>query len=160
MTLLQRVPNLLTLSRIVLTVFFLFFVYSSQASSFIALLIFIAASLTDYYDGKLARRLNSSSHLGAFLDPLADKILIMGAFISFVGLKLIPAWMVIVILAREFLITGLRLVAAGFDRHIPASRLAKHKMLSQVIAVYLILIFMVSKDFNWFKESLDLFHGI
>ncbi|MDP8215892.1 MAG: CDP-diacylglycerol--glycerol-3-phosphate 3-phosphatidyltransferase [Candidatus Kaelpia imicola] len=149
MTLLQRLPNILTVSRILLAFFFLLFIFSSfEWASVIALAIFIVASLTDYYDGKLARKLNVTSKFGAFLDPLADKILIMVAFISFVSLKLIPAWMVIVILAREFMITGLRLLAAGLGKVIPASRLAKHKTLSQVIAVYLILILICLKELS------------
>jgi CDP-diacylglycerol---glycerol-3-phosphate 3-phosphatidyltransferase len=150
MTLLQRLPNILTLSRIVLAILFFIFIFSSLPwASVIALLIFTAASLTDYYDGLLARRLNVVSRFGVFLDPLADKILIIGAFISFVSLSLIPAWMVIVILAREFTITGLRLLAAGSGRRsIPASRLAKHKTLSQVIAVYFILILISIEDLN------------
>ncbi len=148
MILLQRLPNILTLSRIVLAVLFFFSIFSSfKLASVVALIIFTVASLTDYYDGKLARKLNVVSKFGAFLDPLADKILIMGAFISFVSLEFIPAWMVIVILAREFMITGLRLLAAGSSRRsIPASRIAKHKTVSQVIAVYFILILMSLKE--------------
>ncbi len=150
MTLLQRLPNILTSSRIVLAVIFLLSIFSSfKWASVVALVIFTVASLTDYYDGKLARKLGVVSKFGAFLDPLADKILIMGAFISFVSLELIPAWMVIVILAREFMITGLRLLAAGSSRRsIPASRLAKHKTVSQVIAVYLILISISLRDLS------------
>ncbi|MDP8253160.1 MAG: CDP-diacylglycerol--glycerol-3-phosphate 3-phosphatidyltransferase [Candidatus Kaelpia aquatica] len=149
MTLLQRLPNILTASRILFALFFLLFIFSSlKLASVIALAIFIVASLTDYYDGKLARKLNVTSKFGAFLDPLADKILIMGAFISFVSLELIPAWMVIIILAREFMITGLRLLAAGFGGTIPASRLAKHKTVSQVIAVYLVLISICLKELS------------
>ena len=150
MTLLQRLPNILTSSRIVLAAIFFLSIFSSfKWASVVALAIFTAASLTDYYDGKLARKLGVVSKFGAFLDPLADKILIMGAFISFVSLELIPAWMVIVILAREFMITGLRLLAAGSSRRsIPASRLAKHKTVSQVIAVYLILISISLRDLS------------
>ncbi len=153
MTLLQRLPNILTMSRFVLALFFMLFLFSPlEGASIIALIIFIVASLTDYCDGKLARKLNVVSKFGAFLDPLADKVLIMGAFISFVSLELIPAWMVIIILAREFMITGLRLLAASFGRAIPASRLAKHKTLSQVIAVYLILVSICLRELGLVSE--------
>lgn len=157
----RNLPNVLSLSRIILTVFFLFFLFSSlKYSNLIALIIFALASITDYLDGKVARWYNSTSRLGIFLDPLADKILIIAAFISFVELELIPAWMVIVILAREFLITGLRLVAASFGNSIPASRIAKHKTVSQIIAIYLILIFLSLKEYDPAQNLLFYFQDI
>jgi len=89
----------------------------------LALLIFIAASLTDLYDGWLARRNNSITDLGKFMDPLADKLLVSAAFISFVELRelSIPAWMVIIIISREFIITGLRTLAASKGKVLAAT---------------------------------------
>lgn len=149
MTFWQSTPNILTFSRMLLTLFFLVVLFLPfKGSNIVALIIFLLASLTDYFDGKLARLRNITSELGKFLDPFADKILIIGAFIAFVELKLIPGWMVIVILTREFLITGLRLVAVSFKKSIPATRIAKHKTLSQILAIYLILIFLCLKDYG------------
>jgi len=156
MTFLQKLPNFLTVSRIILAVVFLFFLLMPfEGSNLIALLVFTLASLTDYFDGKIARWQKSTSAFGAFLDPLADKILIVSAFVAFVEMRLIPAWMVMVILAREFLITGLRLIASGFGKSIPASRIAKHKTVSQMIAVYLILIFICLKDYSFLQHYLS-----
>ena len=149
MTFLQRLPNILTVSRIILAGIFLFLLLfvTFEGVYFIALLVFLLASLTDYFDGKIARWQKSTSVIGAFLDPLADKVLIIGAFLAFIELMLIPAWMVVVILAREFLITGLRLVASGFGKSIPASKIAKHKTVSQMVVIYLVLLFLCFKDY-------------
>ncbi|MDP8233804.1 MAG: CDP-diacylglycerol--glycerol-3-phosphate 3-phosphatidyltransferase [Candidatus Saelkia tenebricola] len=149
MTFLQRLPNILTVSRIMLAGIFLFLLLFMpfEGAHFIALLVFFVASLTDYFDGKIARWQKSTSVIGAFLDPLADKVLIVGAFLAFIELRLIPAWMVVVILAREFLITGLRLVASGFGKSIPASKIAKHKTVSQMVVIYLVLLFLCFKDY-------------
>lgn len=110
---------------------------------FLALVIFFIASLTDYLDGYIARKKGLVTDLGKFLDPLADKILILGAFISAVELNVVPAWMVIIILMREFAITGLRLLGALKGKALPASRKGKHKMVSQILAIYLILIYVL-----------------
>ncbi len=124
--------------------FFLPWDYSKTAS----FLIFILASITDYFDGKIARKVGGVSKLGIFLDPLADKILILGAFVCFVDLKIIPAWMVVVILAREFLITGMRIYGLTIGEHFPAVRIAKHKTISQIVSVYFILTYLVLKEWG------------
>jgi CDP-diacylglycerol--glycerol-3-phosphate 3-phosphatidyltransferase len=141
-------PNLLSISRIFLTIFFILFLFQSgKWMKVIAFVIFIIATLTDYFDGYFARKKNIITDLGKFLDPLADKVLILGAFVSAIQLNVIPAWMVIIILAREFSITGLRLLGAMKGKVISASKGGKHKMVSQVIAVYAILIYILLINF-------------
>src|SRR5271170_1568203 len=110
----MNVPNKLTISRFALTVAFLAVVFADfRFHETVALALFSAAGLTDYFDGKIARRDNLITNFGILMDPLADKILVCSAFIAFVGLGWMPAWMVIVIVARELAITGLRLLAAS-----------------------------------------------
>src|SRR5471032_92619 len=112
----MNLPNKLTLSRLVLTVVFLVALFLRSRIPFsetIALLLFSIASLTDYFDGKIARRDKLITNFGILMDPLADKILVCSAFIAFVGERWIPAWMAVVIVARELAITGLRLLAAS-----------------------------------------------
>ena len=105
----------------------------------ISLVIFIGASLTDYFDGKIARRNKLITNFGILMDPLADKILTCSAFIAFVGLDWVSAWMVVVIVARELAITGLRLLAASKNVVLAAERYGKHKTVSQITAIISIL---------------------
>jgi len=114
-----------------------------------AFFIFIIAGLTDMFDGFLARKFNIVSKLGVFLDPLADKLIISAAFISFVGLKElgIPAWMVVIIISRDFIITGLRLLALSHGRVISADKAGKFKTTSQIISIILILIILILDSF-------------
>jgi CDP-diacylglycerol--glycerol-3-phosphate 3-phosphatidyltransferase len=102
--------------------------------------IFGLGVLTDYLDGYFARRRNQVTRLGILLDPLADKLLTASAFLSLVELDAVPAWMVMIILGREFVITGLRNVAAARGLLIPASALGKGKMVSQVVSILLLLL--------------------
>jgi CDP-diacylglycerol--glycerol-3-phosphate 3-phosphatidyltransferase len=106
-----------------------------------ALLVFALAGLTDYWDGRLARSLKRISAFGQLMDPLADKILVCAAFVSFVAVhQIVPAWIVIIIISREFLITGLRLLAAKEGRVLPAGKWGKHKMIWQTVAISAILV--------------------
>jgi CDP-diacylglycerol--glycerol-3-phosphate 3-phosphatidyltransferase len=107
---------------------------------FLGTAIFGLAVLTDYLDGYLARRRNEVTRLGILLDPLADKLLTAAAFLSLVELDAVPAWMVMIILGREFVVTGLRNVAAGRGLLIPASALGKGKMVAQVVSIFLLLL--------------------
>jgi CDP-diacylglycerol--glycerol-3-phosphate 3-phosphatidyltransferase len=134
-------PNKLTLSRILaVPLLMLCLLLETVWSDYAALLIFIAAALTDYWDGKLARRRRLVTNFGRIMDPLADKLLMATVFISFVQLGYAPAWMVILIIGREFAITGLRVLAAAQGRVIAASPSGKHKTVSQIVAVLLILV--------------------
>lgn len=109
----------------------------------IGALIFIVASATDWLDGYVARKYNLITNLGKFLDPLADKILVTAALISLVQLQFAPAWIVIIILSREFAVTGIRLIAAGEGEVIAASQLAKWKTTSQIVAIAALLLYNV-----------------
>lgn len=139
-------PTQLTFLRLVLIPVFLIFVLQGNVwCRLAALIIFIAASLTDFYDGKLARKLGQVTTLGTFLDPLADKLLISSAFIMFVQVKEfhVPAWMVVLIIGREFLITGLRTLAAAQGRILPAMPAGKFKTTSQMVAIITSLVILV-----------------
>lgn len=153
----MNLPNLLTLSRIfavpLLVVVLLTRVYNPERqveslSIILATLIFLGASITDYFDGYLARRRRQVTTLGMLLDPIADKLLISAAFISLVELGWAPAWMVVIIVGRELAIAGLRSIAANQGFNIDASELGKIKMVSQVLAVTLIIL---SNLFSWLE---------
>ena len=103
------------------------------------LTIFLVAAVTDFFDGWIARRSNKITRLGALLDPIADKLLMSAAFISLVELQLAPAWMVVIIIGREFAVTGLRSIAAQHGVTIAASPLGKSKTISQVVAIALLI---------------------
>lgn len=136
----MNLANKLTLFRIVISFFFLVFLFiSTPGAKTIALALFIAAIITDIYDGKIARRLGITTDFGKLMDPLADKILISSAFISFVQLEplMIPAWMAALIVAREFSITALRLSALSRGKVIPADIKGKQKMASQTATIIL-----------------------
>ena len=111
----MNLPNKLTVLRVVMIPFFvafLLFDITGAADKWIALAIFCAASLTDMLDGKIARKYNLVTNFGKFMDPLADKLLVCSAFICFIELDKLPTWMVLIVIAREFIISGFRLVAA------------------------------------------------
>jgi len=141
----MNLPNKLTLARLLATPLFVVLLSVSFTGNYTAaLIIFLLAMITDYFDGALARMRGQITDAGKLLDPLADKILITSAFIIFVGLEelRLPAWLVIIIVSREFAITGLRLVAAGRGKIIPAGRWGKHKTFTQVITVSAILVYL------------------
>jgi CDP-diacylglycerol--glycerol-3-phosphate 3-phosphatidyltransferase len=142
--------NQLTLARLILIPFFLSCVVSENFYARIgALVLFVAASLTDLYDGRVARRYNIVTTVGTFLDPLADKLLISAAFIAFVQVPdfYVPAWMVVLIIGREFLITGLRTLAVSSGRIISAQPAGKFKTTSQIVAIITTLLIMVVNSF-------------
>src|SRR5207237_8329520 len=132
--------NRITLSRLALTVFFVVALNSSwHYARTSALIIFLIAGLTDFVDGEIARRYGIITNFGKLMDPLVDKIMIAAAFISLVPLKAIPAWAATTIVARDFLITGLRLMASAKGRILPAERLGKQKTSWQVVTVIFFL---------------------
>lgn len=157
----MNLPNKITVSRIILTVIFMFFLFQNgPIAKYLAFSAFSMASFTDLFDGYLARKHNIVTDLGKLLDPIADKILIISAFLAFVELEIIHAWMVVVIILREFLITGLRLFAAKEGRIIEAERAGKNKTISQITAIYFILAYIVIKEtavgyFNFWNQTLD-----
>jgi CDP-diacylglycerol---glycerol-3-phosphate 3-phosphatidyltransferase len=164
----MNLPNRLTVARIGLTVLFVMalllpphglvlsrFPYGKTA----ALVIFIVASLTDWWDGWYARRHQLETTFGALMDPLADKILTTAAFICFISqpsyrgasVPLVQAWMTLVIVARDFLVTGLRLVASQQGMVMRAEALGKHKTVSQMVTIIIILLGLaVREDWNCF----------
>ena len=135
----MNLPNAVTLSRIFL-VPVLVTLLLTKYSAPIAAGVFLAASLTDFLDGYLARSRNQVTTLGTLLDPVADKLLVSSAFIALVELQLVPAWMVVVIVGREFAVTGLRSIASSHGFTIDASELGKLKMGAQVAAITLLIL--------------------
>ncbi len=137
----MNLPNKLTVSRLILTVFFLAALFIEFQFHFtVALVLFVAASLTDLFDGIIARRHNLITDFGKLMDPLADKVLICSAFIAFIELEWMLAWMVILIVARELAITGLRLLAASKNLVLSAERQGKNKTISQITAIIALLV--------------------
>jgi len=150
---LTNLPNLLTLVRIFLVPLLVAALVQQNfqihwgarvlvANDFFALIVFLAAALTDLLDGYLARRWKQVTTVGTLLDPVADKLLISAALISLVEIRLLPGWMVILIISREFAVSGLRGIAAAVGYTIRASELGKSKMMLQVIGVALVLLSM------------------
>lgn len=137
----MNLPNKLTIFRVILIPFFIVFllVPITPYDKWIALAIFIIASLTDLLDGKIARKYNLVTNFGKFMDPLADKLLVCSALICLIELNKIPSWMVIIIIAREFIISGFRLVAADNGVVIAASYFGKFKTTFQMVAVCLLI---------------------
>ena len=143
----MNLPNQLTLSRLFLT--FLFVAALSSDWRFAhtaALALFILAGITDYADGEIARRRNLVTDFGKLMDPLADKIMMAGAFICLVPRNALPAWFAVAIIGREFLITGLRLLAASKGVVLPAEKMGKHKTIWQIVTVcYLLTLLSVAE---------------
>ncbi len=136
-----NLPNFLTIFRIFLVPIIVgILLVEFNGRAFLALGLFLLASLTDFVDGYLARRNNQVTPLGILLDPIADKLLISSSFISLVALKLAPAWAVILLVGREIGVTGLRAIAAGEGVLIPASSLGKKKMFMEVLSIVLLIL--------------------
>ncbi|MDL4838997.1 CDP-diacylglycerol--glycerol-3-phosphate 3-phosphatidyltransferase [Aquibacillus rhizosphaerae] len=149
----MNIPNRITISRILLIPIFIMLLTVPfnwgvwnigeevlPISHFVAALLFIVASTTDWVDGYYARKHNLVTNLGKFLDPMADKLLVSAALILLVELGLAPAWIVIVIISREFAVTGLRLVAAGEGVVLAAGQMGKLKTVLQIVAISLLLL--------------------
>lgn len=137
----MNLPNKLTMFRVILIPFFVLFMLVDITSmdKWIALTIFIVASLTDLLDGKIARKYNLVTNFGKFMDPLADKLLVCSALICLVEMAKLPAWMVIVIIAREFIISGFRLIASDNGVVIAASYWGKFKTTFQMVMICLLI---------------------
>ena len=139
----MNLPNKLTIMRVILIPFFVFFLlspYFPAYGNYIAVAIFIVASLTDMLDGKIARKYNLVTNFGKFMDPLADKLLVCSALIALVDFDKVAAWIVIIIIAREFIISGFRLIAADNGVVIAASYWGKFKTTFQMIMIILLIL--------------------
>jgi CDP-diacylglycerol--glycerol-3-phosphate 3-phosphatidyltransferase len=143
----MNLPNKLTILRIALVGVFMFFLLSpGLIAKCLAFATFLAASLTDLLDGYIAKKYNMVTDFGKLMDPIADKILVLSAFLAFVQMELIPAWMALVIVFRELAVTGLRIAALAQRRVLSADDGGKHKMVSQVVSVFVILLFVIFKE--------------
>jgi CDP-diacylglycerol--glycerol-3-phosphate 3-phosphatidyltransferase len=140
----MRLPNQLTVLRIVLAaVFFVLFGLMEPPRTFWASVVFVVAAVTDWWDGHLARIMKATTPLGAFLDPLADKLLTGAALVAFAWQGLIPMWMVIIVLARDAYLTVLRTVAESMRAHVPTSYVAKVKTFVQMTFIVMVLAAML-----------------
>ena len=142
----MNLPNLLSLLRIILTPLFIIFLFSD--GRLLALIIFAVAAITDAYDGHLARKYNQITPQGKFLDPLADKILVLSAFFSFAFIGIIDFWMVGIITFRDMFITGLRWIISNKGFEFVTSKLSKYKTAFQLIIIILTLVFLTLESFN------------
>lgn len=168
----MNLPNQLTLLRIFLSFVMIFFLLlPGLLAKGAALAVFVLASLTDWWDGRLARRRGLISDFGVLMDPIADKVLVLSAFVAFVQLQVVPGWMVVLIAMREFLITGLRLFALGKGHVLPAEAAGKHKTVSQMVAISFTLLYLVAREWaqrqgstpGWLAQGpafVELFIGI
>jgi len=140
----MNLPNKLTMFRVILIPFFVFFLLTDiglgAVAPVLALVIFIVASLTDMLDGKIARKYNLVTNFGKFMDPLADKLLVCSALICLIELEKAASWIVIIIIAREFIISGFRLIAAEHQIVIAASMWGKFKTTFQMAAIILLIL--------------------
>ena len=143
----MNLPNQLTVGRFFLTLLFVAALSSSWAWAYTAgLVLFSLASITDYADGEIARRYNLVTDFGKLMDPLVDKIMMAAAFICLVPLGAFPPWVAIIIISREFLITGLRMLAASKGVLLPAENLGKHKTIWQIITVLYFLLLLCRRS--------------
>ena len=146
--------NRLTLSRLVLTIMFVAALNSSwQYGRTLALVIFLLAGISDFVDGEIARRYGIVTDFGKLMDPLVDKILVAAAFISLVPLKAVPAWAATTVVARDFLITGLRMMASAKGKVLPAEMLGKQKTSWQVVTVIFFLALLSLHELRYANET-------
>lgn len=143
----MNLPNRLTLLRISLSfVLIVLLLIPGLYAKLGALAVFVIAALTDLWDGRLARKRQLVTDFGTLMDPIADKVLVLSAFVAFVQLQVVAAWMVVLIATREFLVTGLRLFALGKGQVLPAEAAGKHKTVSQMVAISLTLLYLVVRE--------------
>lgn len=161
----MNTANRITMLRIVLTFVFMFFLFChGLLAKVFSLITFIIAALSDFVDGLIAHKRNMVTDFGKLMDPIADKILVIAAFIAFVQMQLVDGWMVVIIIFREILITSLRLFSLNKGKVLSAARAGKHKTVSQMIAIFFILVFIVFKEvmitfYTWNPRWEDLFKG-
>ncbi len=157
----MNLPNKITLVRVGLVFVFMIFLFSKGIIfKTLALATFMVAVFSDYLDGFIAKRNGMTSDFGKIMDPIADKVLTLAAFLAFVEMKLIPAWMVVIILMRELVITGIRIFALKSGKVLPAGMGGKQKTASQMFSIFIILVFIVFKEagtrvFNFWSPSFE-----
>ncbi len=152
----MNLPNKLTILRVIMVPFFVLFMLTNiggEANKWIALTLFVVASFTDFLDGNIARKYNLVTNFGKFMDPLADKLLVCSAMICLVEMEKLPAWIVIIIIAREFIISGFRLVASDNGVVIAASYWGKFKTVFQM-AMIIVLIMDLGGVFDFIGKCL------
>lgn len=150
----KQIPNILTVTRILLTpVFIMLLFYEHPFSNFWALVVFVIASITDAYDGYVARKYDLETEYGRFLDPLADKILVSSAFISFAVMEIVPFWMVGLIIFRDLFVTGLRMVMNQKGFIMQTSKSAKIKTGVQIGFIIFVLVVLGAKAFTFFPVT-------
>ena len=140
----MNTPNKLTVARMIMVPFLVVFLltgWGGEANRYISLILFVAASITDWFDGYLARKNHLVTNFGKFMDPLADKLLVCSAMICMIELGRLPAWFVIIIIGREFIISGFRLIAAENGIVIAANYWGKFKTVSQMIMIILLILY-------------------
>lgn len=161
----MNTPNKLTIARMIIVPFLVIFLltgWGGEANRYISLTLFVVASVTDWFDGYLARKNNLVTNFGKFMDPLADKLLVCSAMICMIDLKRLPAWFIIIIIAREFIISGFRLIAAENGIVIAANYWGKFKTASQMIMIILLIlhfdgIFVILEQiFIWLSLALTI----
>ena len=161
----MNTPNKLTIARMIIVPFLVIFLltgWGGEANRYISLTLFVVASVTDWFDGYLARKNNLVTNFGKFMDPLADKLLVCSAMICMIDLKRLPAWFVIIIIAREVIISGFRLIAAENGIVIAANYWGKFKTASQMIMIILLIlhfdgIFVILEQiFIWLSLALTI----
>jgi CDP-diacylglycerol--glycerol-3-phosphate 3-phosphatidyltransferase len=156
----MNLPNKLTLSRVAMTFLLMgLLLRSGLGAKLAALVIFMLACVTDLLDGRIARARNEITDFGKIMDPVADKVLVLGVFLMLVQLQLVASWMVIIIITREFLITGFRLFVVRRGAVLAAENAGKHKTVSQMVTIFLILVFLVLREsafvFSFWTPSLE-----
>ncbi|MBQ4347123.1 MAG: CDP-diacylglycerol--glycerol-3-phosphate 3-phosphatidyltransferase [Firmicutes bacterium] len=153
----MNLPNKITVSRMIMVPVFLIFLLGmpvGDASRYIAVIIFIVAALTDMIDGKIARKYNLITNFGKFMDPLADKLLVAAALISMTELEMLPAWMTIILISREFIITGFRLIAVEKGLVIAAGMWGKVKTVVQMVMIPVVLLWPYGAMYNVLGRAL------
>lgn len=158
----MNLPNKLTVARLLLSFVFvgLLTIEGSEFTKTLALLVFVVAAFTDFLDGHLARKHGLITNFGKLMDPLADKVLMCAGFVLLTELGLIPAWIVILILTREFLVTGLRLLASAEGVVLAAENLGKYKTTAQIVTVIYFLVYLASSEaaLGWLKPFFDAYY--
>ena len=143
----MNIPNVLTLSRLVLAfVLIPLLVLPWPFCKTLALILFVVGGISDYLDGYLARNMYGTTPFGALMDPVTDKVMVCAAFVTFVELQIVKAAVVVVIVAREFMVTGLRLLAVNKGQVISAGKWGKHKTIWQIVAIIVILLGLAVRD--------------